>query len=293
MNAAFGLDHPLIAVHDITALRSRLMDIGFNMTPIGRHPWGTSTSLAMFHGCLLEIMGIHDATLIDEVPAGDFRFGRHVFEYLEHREGVALTALHSSDSAADAALAEEAGFRVSGHLEFGRDVTLPDGSTGRTRTTLALLPDKTYPRLSLFLCQQHRPDLIYVPAWLEHPNSVCGYAGASVLVGDADMGAVTAKFSGLYGAARPCTGGVTFDTANGELRLLTRAAIEARNGPLPTDVLTEDAPGLVALDLTYSDGRKLEACLRNSGLKYSRHDAEFRLSQPQLFGNTFLNFVPR
>ena len=70
MNASFGVDHPLMATHDIDALRERLIALGFNMTAVGRHPWGTSTSLAMFEGCLLEIMGIYDSTLIDEMPSG-------------------------------------------------------------------------------------------------------------------------------------------------------------------------------------------------------------------------------
>jgi len=292
MNAAFGIDHPLIAVHDIDDLRHRLIAIGFNMTPIGKHPWGTSTSLAMFQGCLLEIMGIYDETLIDEVPAGNFHFGRHVCEHLQQRDGIALTALHSANSFADAKFAEEVGFSLSGHLEFGRDVTLPDGSMHRTKTTLAMLPDKSFPRLSFFLCQQHRPELIYVPSWLEHPNSVSGYAGATVLTSDADVGPLTAKFSSLYGAPKSCDGGVAFETANGEMRLLTRSVIETRNGPLPTAIPPEDEPCIVALDLAYSDGGKLEECLRNSGLEYVRHESEFRLSDPKLFGNTFLNFVP-
>jgi hypothetical protein len=56
MNGAFGIDHPLLATHDIAALRDRLIAMGFTMTAIGKHPWGTSTSLAMFEGCLLEIL---------------------------------------------------------------------------------------------------------------------------------------------------------------------------------------------------------------------------------------------
>ena len=163
MNASFGIDHPLLATNDIAGLRNRLSALGFNMTSIGKHPWGTSTSLAMFDGCLLEIMGIADNTLLDEKPAGEFRFGRHVYEHLQIREGVALSALHSTDSLADAQHAQNAGFVVAGHLEFGRDVELPDGTSDRTKTTLALLPDASFPRLSFFLCQQHRPDLIYVP----------------------------------------------------------------------------------------------------------------------------------
>ncbi|MFK7835438.1 MAG: VOC family protein [Sulfitobacter sp.] len=292
MNAAFGLDHPLIAVHDIDALRERLISIGFNMTPIGKHPWGTSTSLAMFQGCLLEIMGIYDDTLLDEVPAGDFRFGRHVYEHLQEREGVALTALHSTNSTADAAFAQQAGFQVSGHLEFGRDVTLPDGHQGRTKTTLALLPDRTFPRLSFFLCQQHRPELIYVPSWLEHPNSVTGYAGASILAREMDMDVLASRFSGLYGTPRLFDGGMVFDTANGKVQILTKTAVQARNGPLPAAVLAEGAPSIVALDLTYHDETQLEACLLSSGVSYERQGRAFRLSDPQAFGNTFLNFVP-
>ena len=76
MNASFRIDHPLLATHDIEGLRARLISLGFNMTTIGKHPWGTSTSLAMFDGCLVEIMGIYDDTLLDQVPAGDFKFGR-------------------------------------------------------------------------------------------------------------------------------------------------------------------------------------------------------------------------
>jgi hypothetical protein len=292
MTAAFGIDHPLIAVNDINALRDLLVSIGFNMTPIGKHPWGTSTSLAMFQGCLLEIMGVYDETLIDEVPAGDFRFGRHVYEHLQKREGVALTALHSTDSVADAKFAARAGFRVSGRLEFGRDVKLPDGSAGRTKTTLALLPDTDFSRLSFFLCQQHRPELIYVPDWLEHPNSVHGYAGATILAQDTDMGALIAKFSALYGTSRVCDGGVAFDTANGVMRLSTRPAIEARNGCLPAAVVTEGVPCIVVLDLVYSDGEKLDSFLRKAGVDYVRHGQEFRLSDSRLFGNTFLNFIP-
>ena len=67
MNASFGIDHPLLATHDISGLRDRLIALGFNMTAIGKHPWGTSTSLAMFNGCLLEIMGIYDEGLIQSI----------------------------------------------------------------------------------------------------------------------------------------------------------------------------------------------------------------------------------
>ncbi len=292
MNASFGIDHPLIAVHDIEQLRDRLMSMGFNMTAIGKHPWGTSTSLAMFEGCLIEIMGIYDASLIDEVPAGDFHFGRHVHEHLMQREGVALSALHSTDSQADARQAQEAGFDVAGHLEFGRDVTLPDGRQDRTKTTLALLPDVRWPRLSFFLCQQHRPELIYVPEWLEHPNSVRGICGITILAEPGDQPALVEKFSALYGSAETIAGGYRLTTANGQIRLLSRQSIEAESGALPPEVLADNQPGIVGMDLRYADAEMLRHYLQQSTMEFTEDKGVFRLKHAENMGNIHFRFYP-
>lgn len=291
MNASFGLDHPLIAVRDIEELRNTLISIGFNMTAVGKHPWGTSTSLAMFDGCLLEIMGVFDESLLDEVPAGEFRFGRHVHRHLQQREGVALTALHSTDSVNDAAAAQLKGFDVSGHLEFGRDVVLPGGRSDRTKTTLALMPDAGYPRLSFFLCQQHRPELIYVPEWLQHRNTVCGIAGVTVLAGDADRAAVVRKLSKLYGEAEQVEGGYQLTTANGTVDVLAREAIEASFGPLPSAVADAE-PAIVAMQLRYAEQAAFEACLVRSGFAFAEQQGVYTLSNPELTGGTFLRFCP-
>jgi len=250
MNASFGIDHPLLATNNIESLRNRLIALGFNMTPIGKHPWGTSTSLAMFDGCLLEIMGIYDSTLIDAVPAGDFRFGRHVYEHLQRREGIALTALHSTNSQADAQQAHKAGLRVAGHLEFSREVTLPDGSTDQTKTTLALLPNDAFPRLSFFLCQQHRPELIYVPEWLKHPNT----------------------------------------TANGVVRILNAYAYENTIGPLPLSILQERTPAIASMDFNTTELNTLLEFVSKAGFDYVDINDGIALRSPELTANTTLCF---
>jgi hypothetical protein len=291
MNASFGLDHPLLATHDIDALRARLISLGFNMTAIGKHPWGTSTSLAMFNGCLIEIMGVYDDTLLDQVPAGDFRFGRHVYEHLQDREGVALSALHSTNSVADAQQAETAGFTVAGHLEFGRNVTLPNGTEGRTKTTLALLPDAQFPRLSFFLCQQHRPDLIYVPEWLEHPNTVSGICGVNIVAADRFHPQLKARFGGLYGGFEAIDGGFQYQTANGTLRVMTADAFEGAIGPLPKEVLDEDLPCIAGMDLTTGDPNGLLEYINRSNLGYRPVETGFALTSPSLTANTILRFL--
>ncbi|MEN8874007.1 MAG: VOC family protein [Pacificibacter sp.] len=290
MNASFGIDHPLLATHDIEGLRDRLISLGFNMTAIGKHPWGTSTSLAMFDGCLLEIMGIYDETLIDEVPAGEFRFGRHVFEHLQQREGVALSALHSTDSVQDAATAKAAGFTVAGHLEFGRDVTLPDGSADRTKTTLALLPDPDFPRLSFFLCQQHRPELIYVPEWLEHPNTVNRISGVTISAKAEQQETLKAKLTRIYGDASALNGGFCVQTANGEISVQSLDAIQAEFGTLPSDIAESDTPAIVAMDLGYLDANTFDTWVKKSDLRLKTTASGFYATQPKDTANVILRF---
>lgn len=290
MNASFGIDHPLIAVNDINQLRTRLIAMGFNMTAIGKHPWGTSNSLAMFDGCLLEIMGIYDDTLIDELPAGEFHFGRHVHAHLMQREGIALTALHSTNSQTDAQLAQAAGFTTAGHLEFGRDVTLPDGQQDRTHTTLALLPDARWPRLSLFLCQQHRPELIYVPQWLEHPNTVSGIYGITIMAEPDDQEALVDRFTAIYSDARKVSGGYVMNTANGLLAIRSSENIEADMGRLPEVVLADPQPCIVGMDFSYENADLLNTCLVQSDVAFAERDGVITLSNPDDTGNTIFRF---
>lgn len=290
MNASFGIDHPLLATNNIDGLRNRLIELGFNMTAIGKHPWGTSTSLAMFDGCLLEIMGIYDSALIDALPAGDFRFGRHVYEYLQAREGIALTALHSTNSQADAQLAQSAGFRVAGHLEFSREVKLPDGSIDQTRTTLALLPNDTFPRLSFFLCQQHRPELIYVPEWLAHPNTVNGILGITIVAEADDHETLKQPFSKLYGNSTKVDGGIQFETANGVIRMLTSAAFENTIGPLPDSILHERTPAIVSMEFNTADMNTLLEFVSTAGLEYVETQSGIALKPSELTANTTLCF---
>jgi hypothetical protein len=288
MTASFGIDHPLLATNDIEKLRTHLIAMGFNMTAVGKHPWGTSTSLAMFNGCLLEIMGIYDATLIDEVPAGEFRFGRHVYEHLQHREGVALTALHSTNAQVDAQKAQDAGFTVAGQLEFGRDVTLPDGTSGRTKTTLALLPDQDFPRLSFFLCQQHRPDLIYVPEWMEHPNTVSGICGVTIVAAPHHHAALQKKFSGLYGQITLIESGFECDTANGTLRVLDANTFTKTIGPLPEALVDGQEPFIAGMDFVAASLPTLCTHLNTAGIAWTGGTGMVTLNAPKTTANTLL-----
>ena len=287
---SFGIDHPLIAVQDMVLVRSRFESIGFNMTPVGKHPWGTSTSLAIFPDCLLEIMSIYDADLIDVKPAGNFKFGRHVYEHLLKREGVALTALHSTDSSLDAQTAHAAGWELSGHLEFGRDVVLPDGDFERTKTTLALLPNSSFPRLSFFLCQQHRRDLVEVPQWMNHRNTACGINGVTIKSSTDDLESLLAHLEAVFGKAEITASGFTLHTPNGYIKVLKEDELGILSGRLPAAIMLDKQPSIIAMDIRVRDIATLIDVVDASGMAYTSTESGLTLDDASLFGSTVIQF---
>lgn len=287
---SFGIDHPLIAVRDIELVKSRFEGLGFNMTPVGKHPWGTSTSLAIFENCLLEIMGIYNADLIDVKPAGEFKFGRHIYEHLNEREGVALTALHSTNSIVDAQKAKTAGWNVSGHLEFGRDVVLPDGSYDRTKTTLALLPDTVFPRLSFFLCQQHKRQLVEVSNWMQHPNSACGIKGITLKATSEDLDALQCHLESVFGPATTNAEGFRLQTPNGYINVLLDSKISSFLSELPEDVMNDTQPSIIAMDFLVQDILIATEIVRKSKMPYQKCNSGILLNNASLLGNMLIQF---
>ncbi|MDB6452275.1 VOC family protein [Falsirhodobacter sp. 20TX0035] len=244
-----GLDHPLVAVRDLERARDTYLSLGFRMKPAGRHPWGTSTALVIFHRQLLELVSVWDRDLLSTYPAGDFLFGRHVADHLAQREGVALSALQSDDAMADAAAVAARGGTVRGRIDFGRDVTRDDGTPDRTSTTLAVFTRDGLPRLSMFACQQHRRDLIEFPEWMDHPNGAIGFASATILA--EDQAPVRDWMAALHGADAITgrTDGFNVQTAKGAWRVRNRQGAEALFGPLPQGLAADGAASVISLDI--------------------------------------------
>jgi hypothetical protein len=175
-NGPLGLEHPVVVSDDLDALAERYRAMGFAPTRKGYHPWGTGTQLVLFADTFIELMGIDDRRLIDVPSETGFRFGRFIAEQLDRREGIAMIALHSEDAAADAAAVTARGVAPDGTVNFRREVTLPDGAKDEAVVSLAMLIDWEQPQLSHFICQQHRPEFVWVAEWMQHPNGAYGIA---------------------------------------------------------------------------------------------------------------------
>ena len=289
---ALGIDHPLVCVRDIDRARDTYMQLGFRMRPPGRHPWGTSTALVIFRDQLLELVGIYDESLLDSYPAGGFLFGRHVQRWLKQREGVSISALHSTDAAADAAAVIGRGGHCDGTIEFGRDVIRDDGTADRTATTLKVFTRAGLPRLTMFACQQHRRDLIEFPEWMDHPNSAFGFASATIMAEPTDQPAVRDWMAALYGpgALRDTDWGFSVATGNGDWRVVSRASAADLLGPLPPDLAADGAPSVIALGIKCRSLARLRPFVETGGFAHQSCGDTLVLTQIGRLGGVMLGF---
>lgn len=292
MTDFLGIDHPLIMVRDLDAAIERFQSLGFTMAPQSRHPWGTSTCIAIMNRSLIELVSIYDETLLDEFPAGDFRFGRYVQKQLIEREGISLLALHSTNAEADADAVISRGVECQGTIKFGRDVKRPDGTPDRTATTLKILATSDLPRLSNFICEQHRPDLIYVPKWSNHANGAMSYSQVTIMAATNDQQRVRDRLAGLYGeeAVFSLDDGFGVRTGNGSFVVTDRAGIERRYGDLPAELAEETEPACVAIHIRVPDVAQVADILTAASNEFRLVDGEVRLPDAKKFGNVFVNF---
>lgn len=292
MSGFLGIDHPLIAVRDLDEAVARFRALGFTFAPQSRHPWGTSTCIAIMDRSLIELVSIYDESLLDSYTAGEFGFGRFVHDHLQEREGIALTALNSDAAEADAAAVIRRGIKCQGTIAFGRDVKHPDGTPDRTSTTLKILASSNMPRLSNFICQQHRPDLIYVPQWSSHRNGAMSYSQLTIMADEEYQPAVRQRLARLYGEESlfKLEDGFGARTGRGAYVVTDRAGIETRYGALPINTDATCGPICVAAHIRVRKLDDVATILEQNMVPAVIGADDIRLTDAATYGNVFIAF---
>ena len=291
MASHLGIDHPLVLVRDIEATAARYRALGFNTAPTGRHPWGTSTSLIMFHRQALELMGVGDDTLLDSHAVGDFRFGRHMADALAEREGVSLVALYSEDATADRNRLEARGLAAQGRVDFRRKVKVPGRDWDEAVVTLEILVDPAMPRASNFLCQQHRPELIWVPEWLVHPNGATGFAAITYATTEPDR--LLRRLALLFGddAITRTAVGHEAATANGVIRLVAPGFWGRHVGVGGEPQLAPAGSACIGIDVRVMALDAVRRLVRSAGVAAVDAPGSLTLLSYAELGNVILRFT--
>ncbi len=286
-----AIDHPLVLVRDIEATAARYRKLGFNTAPTGRHPWGTSTSLIMFDRSALELMGVYDDTLLDSHAVGSFRFGRHMADALAEREGVSLVALYSEDAPGDRARLAVQGLAAQGRVDFRRRVKVPGHDWDEAVVTLEILLDPALPRASHFLCQQHRPELIWVPEWLHHANGALGFAGLTYVA--PDPGPLLDRLGRLFGhdavSATPI--GHAVRTGRGVIAVVPPGAWAAQLGVASEPRTGADAAACIGIDIHVADLSAVQRILDAAKVPSVSGPGGIALPDHAAYGHVLLRFV--
>lgn len=288
-----GIDHPVIAVRDLDAAQRTYARLGFQLTPRGYHPWGTANHFALFGQGFLELLGVYDASRLGQGrPEDGAVYSGFIRDFLARQEGLSLVALHSTDARADQAAVATRGFNSTGQVDFRRPVQLPDGSADEAVVTLALLIHPDYPLISTFICQQHKPHLVWVPDWQQHPNQADAILSVSYVADE--PAALRDYYQALYGPERirETATGLQVDTPNGCFDIIAPAAL-FDHFPLAAPFLPPAAlrPCGVAVRVRSRNLDAVARCLVGNGVPYIDDKRGLIRVGPEHAGGIILEFA--
>ncbi|MFZ0988699.1 MAG: VOC family protein [Xanthobacteraceae bacterium] len=240
-----GINHLVLAGHDLEAMRSHYAGLGFTVTPRAQHPFGTGNSLIQLHGTYLEPLAVTVPQDVPEHRAGHFSFAAFNRDYLARHQGFSMLVLDTADARADIEAWRAAGLQTYEPFDFSRTAKMPDGEEITVGFSLAFVSHSAAPWLGLFACQHYSPQYFEQPRYLQHANG-------AMLVQDVWIVGETAP--DLAGFMQTVTGAkaisedpsvTTLQTRTGAIVLARPQAFERAFGlsaPHP-----EDGPHLAAL----------------------------------------------
>lgn len=291
-NQTLGIDHPVVTVRDHASVLNQYRAIGFSPSPVSYHPWGTVLSLMMFRDNFIEVISVADASKFGTNSVNGFCYGRNVGAFLDREQGLSLVALHSKDADGDHARLTGRGLKSQGRIDFRRAMTKADGTPDVAVVSLGLFLNEAQRDVSHFICHQHRPELIWVPEWQNHPNGV--HAITSVTYVARQPLDLLPRFEALYGKSKIIQrdGTLTVDTGCGAFHILTREAAADNYGNVPLPQRREDSPHGIAIALVSSKFGELESLWKRNGIEYQRSRTGTLLLAPRQCGNVILEFAP-
>ena len=186
--AVLGLDHAVIAVHNLEASCKVYNKLGFTHVPMGNHQnRATANYCIMFPDTYLELLGMNEPDL------PDFGFKEFLTTRGEGFQRLANGTPEADDIARDLTAA---GLDIQGPLLLERPQEEPPGMVTFNNV---MIPKEQTAGIWTFFCCHRTPDLMRTPAWMSHANGAVALASATTIVEDLD--ASRTALTKIYGAA--------------------------------------------------------------------------------------------
>lgn len=287
-----GIDHPLVAVHDMDKACEDFARLGFFINPRHHHPWGTDNHLLMFPENFIEVISIYDADKLDLKNENGFAFGRFISNALERKEGLALVALHSEDARKDLALMEQRQVENQGLVDFRRVAHRPDGSEEEAIVSLVMLINTEFPAISHFFCHQHKPHLVWEKDWMTHPNGANAITKVCYVADSPNE--LASRFVGIYGeqAVTHGEGMLKVNTDRGDFEIYNPVQAQERFAGVTVPITPSQQPAGVAIRVTTGSIAQAKAHLDKNQVKYiNTSDGGLRIPATYA-GNTIIEIYP-
>ena len=244
------IDHLVVAVHDLEGAAGFYRNLGFQVGARNRHPWGTENRIIQLSGSFIELIALGEGAEIPPHASGYFSFGAFVRDYLEHREGLAMLVLDSSDAEGDARLFAERGIGSFAPFHFERTGRRPDGSETKVAFTLAFAADESAPRAAFFVCQQHFPENFWNPEFQRHDNKALAIGSVTLAAPDpARHESFLTAFTGAEPQS-PDSDDLSYPLAEAHLHVLTPDEAAENYGSVEAEL---DQPSFVAFGVRVED----------------------------------------
>ncbi len=283
-----GIDHLVLAGHDLDAMGAFYERLGFKVGARNRHPWGTENRIVLFPGAFLELITVGEGAEIPAHGEGRFSFGAFVRDYLAIQEGLAMLVLQSQDAKADKAAFDKAGIGGFEPFFFERKGVRPDGTPVEVSFTLAFARDALAKECGFFVCQQHRPENFWNPIAQQHPNGASALAGVCMVADEpSDHAEFLRAFTGIDEFSAT-SAGLRFETPRGEIDVLsdTAFAFDYRQ------VTSGNKPRLAAFTVAVPDIDGLKARLNGERIAFQSYKNSVVIAAPDAFG-IIIRFIKR
>ncbi|MDA7947984.1 MAG: VOC family protein [Hyphomicrobiaceae bacterium] len=273
------LDHIVINVRfDMDRAETVFSDLGFTLTPRGRHSMGSVNHLMMFDHDYLELIGIAEADAEKRPEVS--------------RAPLGLNGLVFKTDNADQTFARLEEFGMAGNPPnaFSRPLVLDDGSRHEARFRTVTVPTSAFPAGRLYFCEHQTPELLWRQEWQSHANGVSAFSELMTVCNDPAN--LAEQLSSLLGLDAEGAGSDTQEImfANGfRLSFLTIGAYSDRFGDLAVSAGDRDAY-FGALGLRCRNADALTAALESCGDAVSVSQAQSSVSVALPSFDTLIRF---
>ncbi|MEL6865202.1 MAG: VOC family protein [Bacteroidota bacterium] len=176
------IDHLVWALRDFESRVHQLKGLGFQISPLALHPFGTGNQLLLFERSYIELLTILDESQLPPAKEHEFSFAAFNKEYLQTRQGISMIALATTDAEADYQHFLQAGLECSPPFYFSRLAPLPNGQKTEVAFTICFVRSPQLLDLPFFVCQHHHPEQVFHPGYQQHENRVGAWREISIVL---------------------------------------------------------------------------------------------------------------